>query len=191
MAEVVLAEMLYPEGPPVSLAGHRIHGRSDGRELRRRGRVLQDVLRAVNASLVVAGRHRPGEDAAMVEKWFSDVKPGAPVTPITIPGVVLTGVQKKTITDRVQLPRLYLAWLTPRRFAPGRRRAGYRGRRAGRRQELAALQAARLRHADRAERQRIPEFAGTVVIVPDRRDAAAGPHARRTAEGDRRRDRRR
>ena len=38
---------------------------------------------------------------------------------MTIPGVALTGVQKKTITDRVQLPRLYLAWLTPRHFAPG------------------------------------------------------------------------
>ena len=37
----------------------------------------------------------------------------------TIPGVALTGVQKKTITDRVQLPRLYLAWLTPRHFEPG------------------------------------------------------------------------
>ena len=33
--------------------------------------------------------------------------------------MALTGVQKKTITDRVQLPRLYLAWLTPRHFEPG------------------------------------------------------------------------
>ena len=55
----------------------------------------------------------------MVEKWFGDVKPGPPVEPMTIPGVALTGVQKKTITDRVQLPRLYLAWLTPPHFAPG------------------------------------------------------------------------
>ena len=39
--------------------------------------------------------------------------------PMAIPGVRLTGVQKKTITDRVQLPRLYLAWLTPRHFEPG------------------------------------------------------------------------
>ena len=31
----------------------------------------------------------------------------------------LTGVTRKTLTDRVQLPRLYLAWLTPRHFAPG------------------------------------------------------------------------
>jgi zinc protease len=38
---------------------------------------------------------------------------------MSIPGVALTGVQRKTITDRVQLPRLTLAWLTPRHFAPG------------------------------------------------------------------------
>jgi zinc protease len=28
-------------------------------------------------------------------------------------------VQKKTVTDKVQLPRLYLAWITPPRFTPG------------------------------------------------------------------------
>jgi zinc protease len=33
--------------------------------------------------------------------------------------VELTGVQKKTLTDRVQLPRIYDAWLTPPHFAPG------------------------------------------------------------------------
>jgi zinc protease len=36
-----------------------------------------------------------------------------------IPAAMLTGVQKKTITDRVQLPRLYLAWITPAHLAPG------------------------------------------------------------------------
>ena len=38
---------------------------------------------------------------------------------MTIPGVALDGVTKKTITDRVQLPRLFIAWLTPMRLAPG------------------------------------------------------------------------
>ena len=29
------------------------------------------------------------------------------------------GAERRTLTDRVRLPRVYLAWLTPRRFAPG------------------------------------------------------------------------
>ena len=32
---------------------------------------------------------------------------------------MLTGVSKKTIEDRVQLPRLYLSWLTPALYKPG------------------------------------------------------------------------
>src|SRR6185369_13002747 len=72
-----------------------------------------------DASLVVAGDIDPARTRQLVEKWFSDVKPGPSPAPMTIPGVALTGVQKKTITDRVQLPRLYLAWLTPRHFEPG------------------------------------------------------------------------
>jgi zinc protease len=32
---------------------------------------------------------------------------------------MLTGVTRKVMTDRVQLPRLTLAWITPRQFAPG------------------------------------------------------------------------
>ena len=47
------------------------------------------------------------------------MKPGPRPDPLTIPGVMLKNIQKKTITDRVQLPRLYLAWLTPRHFEPG------------------------------------------------------------------------
>jgi zinc protease len=35
------------------------------------------------------------------------------------PPALLTSVKKATLTDRVQLPRLYLGWLTPRMFAPG------------------------------------------------------------------------
>jgi zinc protease len=67
----------------------------------------------------VAGDIDSAKARALVEKWFSDVKPGAAVEPMTIPGVALTTVEKKTIEDRVQIPRLYLAWLTPRHFEPG------------------------------------------------------------------------
>ena len=44
--------------------------------------------------------------------------------------MTLTGVAKKTITDRVQLPRLYLAWLTPPHVRAGRCRARHGGLRA-------------------------------------------------------------
>jgi zinc protease len=72
-----------------------------------------------NASLVVAGDIDAASARKLVEKWFNEIKPAPAPDPISIPGVALTGVQKRTITDRVPLPRLYLAWLTPRHLEPG------------------------------------------------------------------------
>jgi zinc protease len=119
MAEVVLGEMLYPQG-------HPYHWPVIGYMEDLTAASYDDVVAFFkkyygpgNASLVVAGDINPATARPLVEKWFSDVKPGEPVPPINIPGVALTSVQKKTITDKVQLSRLYMAWLTPMKFAPG------------------------------------------------------------------------
>jgi zinc protease len=72
-----------------------------------------------NASLAVAGDIDYEQATALVHKWFDEIPRGADVDPVSAPGAVLTGVKRKTLTDRVRLPRLYLAWLTPPAFAPG------------------------------------------------------------------------
>jgi zinc protease len=72
-----------------------------------------------NASLVVAGDIDIDRTRALVQKWFGEFPGGAPVEPVAPPAAVLSGVTRKTITDKVSLPRLYLSWLTPRMFAPG------------------------------------------------------------------------
>ena len=119
MADVVLGEMLYPEGHPYHWP---VIGYMDDLTAASYDDVVaffKKYYAPSNASLVVAGDLNVAAARRLVEKWFSDVKPGPAPEPMTIPGVALTGVTKKTITDRVQLPRLYLAWLTPRHFEPG------------------------------------------------------------------------
>jgi zinc protease len=119
MADVVLDEMLYPQG-------HPYHWPVIGYMEDLTAASYDDVVgffkkyyAPSNASLVVAGDLQTQEARRLIEKWFGDVKPGPRPEPMTIPGVALTSVQKKTITDRVQLPRLFLAWLTPRHYEPG------------------------------------------------------------------------
>src|SRR5439155_6621901 len=118
-AGVLLTEMLYPEGHPYHwpVIGYMPDLTAAG---------YDDVVgffkkyySPANASLVVAGDFESSNARKLVEKWFTDVKPGPRPEPMTIPGAALTGVQRKTITDKVQLPRVYLAWLTPRAYAPG------------------------------------------------------------------------
>jgi zinc protease len=72
-----------------------------------------------NASLVVAGDIDPVEARKKVEYWFRDVKPSAPVPPLSVPNVALTSVITETLTDHVPLPRLYVCWPTPALYAPG------------------------------------------------------------------------
>jgi zinc protease len=119
MADIVLGEMLFPEG-------HPYHWPVIGYMPDLTAASYEDVVdffrryyTPSNASLVVAGDIDPARTRAMVEKWFSDVKPAPSPGPMPIPAATLTGVQRKTITDRVQLPRLYLAWITPRHLEPG------------------------------------------------------------------------
>jgi len=116
---VVLNEMLYPEG-------HPYHSPVIGYMPDLTAASYDDVVAffktyyaPANASMVVAGDIDPIKTRALVEKWFGDVKTGPAPPPLANPGAVLTEVRKKTVADRVQLPRLYLAWLTPKQFAPG------------------------------------------------------------------------
>ncbi len=71
-----------------------------------------------NASLVVAGDVDAAEVRRLAEKWFSAVPKGEPVDPIVPRPVVLREEKRLVLEDEVQLPRLYLAWVTPPAFAP-------------------------------------------------------------------------
>ena len=119
VADITLNEMLYPDT-------HPYHWPVIGYMEDLTAATYEDVVNFFktyyvpsNASLVVAGDIDPVKTRQLVEKYFSDVKAGPAPKPMSIPGVSLTGVQKKTITDRVQLPRITLAWLTPRHLEPG------------------------------------------------------------------------
>jgi zinc protease len=72
-----------------------------------------------NASLVIAGDVDAKETRRLVEKWFADVPKSEPVEPITPRPVVLREEKRIVVEDKVQLPRLYVAWVTPPAFAPG------------------------------------------------------------------------
>ncbi len=72
-----------------------------------------------NASVVIAGDLDPAATRALVTKWFGPIPAGPPVPPIDPPVAVLTGEKRSMMEDKVQLPRIYMCWLTPASFAPG------------------------------------------------------------------------
>jgi zinc protease len=72
-----------------------------------------------NASLVIAGDIDIARTRQLVEKWFSHIPRGPNVAPLVVPPVQLEGVKREALTDKVQLPKLHLAWHSPAQFTPG------------------------------------------------------------------------
>ncbi|HYM26497.1 MAG TPA: pitrilysin family protein [Vicinamibacterales bacterium] len=118
-SEVTLGEMLFPPGHPYHWPIIGYMKDLDAASYDDVVNFFETYYTTANTSLVIAGDIDPAKTRALVEKWFADVKKSkAPPAPAA-PPVTLTGVETKTVTDRVQLPRLYLAWVTPPHFKPG------------------------------------------------------------------------
>jgi zinc protease len=72
-----------------------------------------------NATLVVAGDIDPGATRQLVERYFGPIPSGARPEHAKAATVPADGERRLEIEAAVQLPRVVVAWLTPRFFAPG------------------------------------------------------------------------
>ena len=71
-----------------------------------------------NASLVIAGDIETGEALSLARKYFDEIPAGPPPQRVTA-DASLAGEARLLLEDRVELPRLYLAWHSPAMFAAG------------------------------------------------------------------------
>jgi zinc protease len=70
-----------------------------------------------NASLAIAGDVDPAVVLDLASRYFEDVPAGPDVRPVRPPDPTLAEETRLLLEDRVELPRLYIAWLTPSIFA--------------------------------------------------------------------------
>ena len=71
-----------------------------------------------NASLVVAGDVDTADVFERVRAHFEDIPPGPAPAPVQ-PVAVLESERRLLLEDRIELPRLYLAWHSPAMFTSG------------------------------------------------------------------------
>ncbi len=72
-----------------------------------------------NASLAIVGDIDPVKTRALVEKYFGGIPRADPPRREVPSPLPLLDEKRVTIQDAVQLPRLYLAWQSPRAYAEG------------------------------------------------------------------------
>jgi zinc protease len=128
-AELLLPELLYPEGHPYH---HPVIGSHEDLE----AATVADVKTffashyvPANMALVVAGDFDPAETKRTIEKWFGllGAAPGgdestraAVVVPEASAIPHLGRVVRKTVSENnIQLPKIIVSWHSPPRFAPG------------------------------------------------------------------------
>ncbi len=119
MADIILNHYLFPENHPYSwpvigsMADLSAASLDDVKNFFRR------YYAPNNASLVVAGDIDVAKTKALVTTWFSEIPRGEPIPAQEIPAPVLTEERRLIIEDRVQLPRLYMQWISPAQYTPG------------------------------------------------------------------------
>jgi zinc protease len=119
MAGIAISEKLYPPN-------HPYHWPTIGSMADLSAASYEDVVEFFrtyyvpnNASVVIAGDIDPAGTRELVRKWFGPIPAGQPVPPIDPPVAYLTAEKRSVMEDKVQLPRLYMNWLTPASFTPG------------------------------------------------------------------------
>jgi len=81
---------------------------------------FQTYYRPCNASLALAGDIETAQALTLAERYFGEIDAGSPPPPVEAsapPPIV--GDVRLLIEDRVELPRLYVAWHSPPLFAAG------------------------------------------------------------------------
>ena len=72
-----------------------------------------------NASLAITGDFDTAQAKALVEKYFGSIPSGPPVPKINAVTPVITQQRRAVVTDQVELPRVYVGWLTEPIYKPG------------------------------------------------------------------------
>ena len=118
LASMAIVAALFP-------AEHPYHWLTIGAADDLRAASLEDVrtffatyYHAGNASLAIGGAIDTSLAFDLAERYFGELPAGPAVEPVSASsnGVLLP---RQLLEDRVELPRLYLAWHTPAMFAPG------------------------------------------------------------------------
>ena len=119
LAEEALVQAMFPKG-------HPYHGYVIGSHEDIQAAQLEDVQTFFrqyyapnNATMAIVGDFDVAQTKKLVEKYFGTLKRGPAVPAPKADAVRIASERRLTVPSRVELPRVYMAWLTPPIFKPG------------------------------------------------------------------------
>jgi zinc protease len=119
IVEEALFHQLFPKNHPYYASVIGSHADIQAAKLEDVKNFVKLYYAPNNASLVIVGDFDPAAAKAMVQKYFGSLKRGQPVPKPAVQTPPITSERRQVVPDRVELPRVYMAWITSPIFKPG------------------------------------------------------------------------
>jgi zinc protease len=119
LAEEEVAHQLVPDGHPYYASVIGSHADIQAARLEDVRDFFTRYYTPNNATLAIAGDIDIDSTKAMIEKYFGTIPRGPDVPPVEVTTPPITAERRLTVTDQVELPRVYLSWLTPSFYKAG------------------------------------------------------------------------
>ena len=119
MAEEVLYQTLFPKGHPyygVIIGSHEDIQAAKLDDVRR---FFREFYAPNNATIALVGDFDSAQVKGLISKYFGTFRRGPAVAPLKVDTPKITAERRKVVPARVQLPRVYMSWLTPPLLKPG------------------------------------------------------------------------
>jgi len=114
-----LYRQLFPEGHPYHATIMGSHADIESASLEEMRDFCKQFYRPNNATLVLVGDFNPPDAKLLVEKYFGSIPAGPSVPKVEIPIPRIVSAKCAAVTDRVELPCVYKAWITAPAYQPG------------------------------------------------------------------------
>ena len=118
LASMALLASLFPPDHPYHWATIGEISDLEAAQLEEVHAFFRRYYHPANASLALAGDIDSNHALALADRYFGDLAPGTPADVVNAEAALRSNV-RIYLEDRVELPRLYLAWLTAAMFAEG------------------------------------------------------------------------
>jgi zinc protease len=119
VAEEAMFHQLFPSTHPYYASVIGSHADIQAAELEDVKTFFKQYYTPNNASLAIVGDIDKDATKKLVEKYFAPLKRGSDVPAISVTTPPISAERRQVVTDKVELPRVYMAWITSPIFKPG------------------------------------------------------------------------
>ncbi|HEY1676980.1 MAG TPA: pitrilysin family protein [Candidatus Sulfotelmatobacter sp.] len=119
LAEEAMFQALFPAPHPYHGVVIGSHADIEAAQLNDVREFFRQYYTPNNASISIVGDFDSAATKQLLEKYFGPIPSGPPVPPVDAKTLPITQEKRVTVTDEIELPRVYMLWLTPPAYEPG------------------------------------------------------------------------